>query len=249
MKQKFICYRIAQWAVVLLCAITLKLYYSQASANQLQWILAPTAMFVELISGMSFEFESYAGYISRDRSFLIAPSCAGVNFLITAFLMLSVRKLLRERLQNNVWGFILAAALIAYLVTLVANTVRIVIALQLGRLSENGWLNPQELHRIEGIFVYSGFLLLLFMVSEKMSAGKNSGLLRQSFFPLLVYYATTLGIPLANGGYRQGTDFWQHSVFVLLIPLLLILPFAVFGWLRKRVDASSDIDTKMSEAI
>jgi exosortase K len=249
MKQKFICYRIAQWAVVLLCAITLKLYYSQASANQLQWILAPTAMFVELISGMSFEFESYAGYISRDRSFLIAPSCAGVNFLITAFLMLSVRKLLRERLQNNVWGFILAAALIAYLVTLVANTVRIVIALQLGRLSENGWLNPQELHRIEGIFVYSGFLLLLFMVSEKMSAGKNSGLLRQSFFPLLVYYATTLGIPLANGGYRQGTDFWQHSAFVLLIPLLLILPFAVFGWLRKRVDASSDIDTKMSEAI
>jgi exosortase K len=249
MKQKFIWYRIAQWAVVLLCAITLKLYYSQASANQLQWILAPTAAFVELVSGMSFEFESYAGYISRDRSFLIAPSCAGVNFLITAFLMLSVRKLLRERLQNNVWGFIPAAALIAYFVTLAANTVRIVIALQLGLLPENGWLTPQELHRVEGIFVYSGFLLLLFMVSEKMSAGKTSGLLRESFFPLLVYYTTTLGIPLANGGYRQGADFWQHSVFVLLIPLLLILPFAVLCWLRKHVDADSDIDTKISEAI
>ena len=101
-------------------------------------------------------------------------------------------------------------------------------------------MNPYQLHRVEGIFVYFGFLLLLFVVSEKMSAGKTSGLLRQSFFPLLVYYATVLGIPLANGGYRQGADFWEHSVLVLLIPLLLILPFAMFRWLWKRVDTGSD---------
>jgi exosortase K len=249
MKQKIVWYRIAQWVVVLLCAILLKLYYSNATANQLRWILAPTAVLVELVSGITFEFESYAGYLSNDRSFLIAPSCAGVNFLIAAFFMLSARKLLKAKLQDNIWGFIPAAALSAYLVTLIANTIRIVIALQLRQLPENSWLNPQELHRVEGIFVYSGFLLLLFVVSEKMSAGKTSGLLRQSFFPLLVYYAITLGLPMANGGYHQGADFWKHSIFVLLIPLLLILPFAVFGWLRKRVDASSDNGTKMSEAI
>ena len=233
MKQKFTWYRVAQLVVVLLCALTLKLYYSRASANQLRWILAPTTALVELVSGTSFEFEAYAGYISGDRSFLIAPSCAGVNFLITAFLMLSVRKLLKDRSQDNAWGFIPAAALIAYLVTLVANTVRIAIALRLGRLPEMSWITPYELHRVEGIFVYSGFLLLLFAVSEKMSSGKTPGLLRQSLFPLLVYYATTLGIPLANGGYRQGTGFWEHAVFVLLVPLLLILPFAVFRWLRE----------------
>jgi exosortase K len=241
-------YRIAQWVVVLLGALALKLYYSSASANQLRWILAPTTAFVEWVSGTSFEFESYAGYISRDRSFLIAPSCAGVNFLITAFLMLSARKLLRERSQGKAWGFIPAAALIAYLVTLVANTVRIAIALQLRRLPESSWLNPAELHRVEGIFVYSGFLLLMFVISEKMSAGKTSGLLRQSWFPLLVYYTTTLGIPLANGGYRQGSGFWEHAVFVLVVPFLLILPFAVFGWLWKREDKGSDTDVKVPEA-
>lgn len=249
MKQKIIYYRIAQWAVVLLCALALKLSYSTASANQLQWILAPTTALVELISGISFEFEAYAGYINSDRSFLIAPACAGVNFLLTAFLMLSARKLLRAKSQDNAWGFIPAAALIAYLVTLIANTVRITIALQLGRLSQSSWLNPSELHRVEGIFVYSGFLLLLFVVSEKMSAGKTSGLLRQTLFPLLIYYATTLGIPLANGGYRQGYDFWEHSVFVLVIPLLLILPFAVLGWLWKRVDRGADTPAKVSGAV
>lgn len=236
MKQKFTWGQIALWVVVLLCALTLKLYYSKASANQLRWILAPTAALVELVSDTSFEFESHAGYISKDRSFLIAPSCAGINFLIAAFLMLSVRKLLRDRSQDNGWGFIPAAALVAYLVTLVANTVRIAIALWLGRLPEISYLDRDQFHRVEGILVYFGFLLLLFVISEKISAGKTSDLLRQCFFPLLVYYAAMLGIPLANGGYRQGSGFWEHSAFVLLTPLLLLLPFAVFRWLLKRVD-------------
>ncbi len=240
MKQSFTWNRIAQCIVVLACAFTLKLYYSTASANQLRWILAPTTALVELVSRTSFEFESHAGYMSRDRSFLITNSCAGVNFLITAFLMLSMRKLWSDRSKNIAWGFIPTAALIAYLVTLVANTARIAIALWLQRMpAEISWLNPDQLHRFEGIFIYFGFLLLLFVVSEKMGAEKTSGLFRQTFFPLLVYYATMLGIPLANGAYRQGTDFWEHSLFVLLGPLLLILPLAAFRFYQNRHGATA----------
>ena len=51
-----------------------------------------------------------------------------------------------------------------------------------------------QLHRFEGVFIYFGFLLLLFVVSEKMSAGKTSGSLRLSL-PLIVYYAIALGLP------------------------------------------------------
>ena len=187
MKRRFTWNWIAQCVVLLFCAFALKQYYSTASANQLRWILAPTTACVELVSGTSFDFESNAGYISSDRSFLIANSCAGVNFLITAFLMLSVRKLLRQRSQNIAWGFIPAAALIAYLVTLVANTTRIAIALRLQRMPvQVSWLNPNQLHRFEGIFTYFGFLLLLFVVSERMSSEQTSGLFRQSVFPLVV---------------------------------------------------------------
>jgi exosortase K len=221
--------RIAQCLVILVCAFTLKLYYSAAGANQLRWILAPTTALVELVSGASFEFESHAGYLSSDRRFLIASSCAGVNFLITAFLMLSLRRLVRDREQDISWRFIPTALMIAYLVTIVANTARITIALRMQKMpAEAGWLSPDQLHRLAGIFVYFGFLLLLFVISEKMDAEKTSGLLRRSLFPLLVYYTTMLGIPLANGAWRQGADFWEHSLFVLLIPLVLILLVAAF---------------------
>lgn len=237
----------AQLVVVLLCAVAVKQYYSTASVNQLRWILAPTTFLVELVTGSRFQFESYAGYISSDRSFIIAASCSGVNFLIAAFLMLSLRKLWTARSHSRSerlgWRFIPIAGLIGYLATLVANTVRISTALRLKELpQEISWLSGNQLHRFEGIFIYFGFLLLLFVVSERMnseaasisrdaSISKNvSGLLRQSVFPLLIYYATALGIPLVNGIYRSGTaaDFGEHSVFVLLTPLLLILPLAIF---------------------
>ena len=233
MKQQLNWGRVAQWVVVLACAFSLKLYYSRAGADQLRWILGPTAGLVELVSGTSFEFEPRAGYLSDDRRFLIAPVCAGVNFLIAAFLMLSIRKLLREPSQGRVWAFLPAALGIAYLVTLVANAARIAIALRLGRLPQVDGLDGRALHRAEGILVYFAFLLLLFVASERWGAGKVAGLWRQAYFPLLIYYATTLGIPLANGGYRQGAGFWEHAAFVLLIPFLLILPLVVFRRLRR----------------
>jgi hypothetical protein len=48
----------AQLALVALCALALKQYYSTATANELRWILAPTTFIVEFLSGRSCEFES-----------------------------------------------------------------------------------------------------------------------------------------------------------------------------------------------
>src|SRR5678815_3425469 len=243
MSQRYVWIRRAQLIVVLLCAGGVKLYYSTASVNQLRWILAPTSAIVELVSGSRFEFESYAGYINSDRSFVIAASCAGVNFLITSFLMLSLRELWRDRSRKISWAFIPVAALFGYVATLIANTVRISTALRLRQMSfETSWLSPSELHRLEGIVIYFGFLLLLFLLNERLRTGKGSdrtlpvvsaGLtqagrqgrpLKQALFPLLIYYATTLGVPLANGAFRRGftaSNFWEHVGFVLLIPCLL----------------------------
>src|SRR5690349_1521548 len=89
----------AQLSVVGLCALALKLHYSFASPDQLRWILSPTTWLVELISGRSFSFESHAGYMSSDQRFLIAASCAGVNFMIAAFLMLTLRVSVAQRKQ------------------------------------------------------------------------------------------------------------------------------------------------------
>jgi exosortase K len=206
----------AQLTAVALCALALKYHYSTANVNQLRWILAPTALLVELLSGKSFEFESYTGYMSSDHTFVIAAPCAGVNFLITAFLMLALTRLWRNRFEGIHWHFIPSAAAMALVATLITNTARICLALSDVRIS---WLSANQQHRLEGIVVYFAFLVLLFLVTERLRFVTPSRLL----IPLGIYYATTLGIPLLNGSYKQGTAFWEHSVFVLALPLLLVL--------------------------
>lgn len=237
----------AQLAAVLAVAVGLKAFYSTASVNQLRWVLAPTTWLVELLTGARFQFESFAGYLNREHTFVIAAACAGVNFLITCFLMLALGKLWRNRSRQTSWLSLTALAGIAYLTTVIANTVRIAVALQLRAAPQNfKWLSAEQLHRVEGVLIYFGFLLLLFTLVERIERPRRaqsinsraaswieqSGLaatgrhLRVWLFPLAIYYAMTLGIPIINGAHRSA-EFWEHSRFVLLIPLVLVLPLAV----------------------
>jgi len=218
----------AQLLVVALCALALKLYYSTATPDELRWILAPTTALVELLQGRSFTFESYTGYMSSDHRFVIAVSCAGVNFLLTAFLMLGLRRLWRDRFETVSWSFLPVTAVVAYVTTLIANAVRICIALEIQRheLQVDG-LTGNQLHRLEGIVVYFAFLLLLFVFTEKRNATPSRRLV---LFPLVIYYATTLGIPLLNGSYKQGILFWEHSLFVLVLPLILLVTYTMLAF-------------------
>jgi len=87
--------------------------------------------------------------------------------------------------------------------------------------------------------IYFGFLLLLFILSDTLNSENRPrvGLLRRSLLPLAIYYATTLGIPLANLVLRGGhasSDLLQHSIFVVITPIILLLPLAIVDLLRNR---------------
>jgi hypothetical protein len=140
--------------------------------------------------------------------------------------MICFRHLWRERFQGVSWRFLPMAALLAYVATLIANTTRICVALEMQRRAiDVSWLTGNQLHRLEGIVIYFGFLLLLFMLTERINSALR--LNRVFLFPLFIYYATTLGIPLVNGSFRQPA-FWEHFGFVVVLPLILVLPFVLF---------------------
>jgi exosortase K len=244
--RKFDHHRAAQITCVLLCTIALKRYYSTATADQLRWILAPIAMLVEQVRGTSFEFETGAGYLNKQHFFLIAPSCSGINFLVTSFLMLSLRSISGSLSMKIRWLSIPAAAAIAYIVTIAANSMRIAIAMELQQAEVTfAGLDPPRIHRLEGILIYFGFLLLLFMISErfvqqnKVSASpKVTNALHRIWIPLVFYYVIAVCVPLANSGMRQGIRFWEHSLSVVIVTSGMILTLTVARYLgdfsRKR---------------
>ena len=220
--------QIIKTVAVLVVAFILKYHYSTASVNGLKWILAPTAFLVELVSGVPFVFESHAGYMNTDNTFLIAAPCSGINFLIIAFTMLAVGELWRDRSEKTRWIFLPVSLAAAYFSTIIANTIRIGIALQTRSTGlASSWMNPEEIHRVEGIVVYFSFLLLLFVVSEGFRAGGVKGnILRRLSIPLAIYYSVTLGIPMITGAF-QLPGFWSHSIFVIVTPVFVVLPLAV----------------------
>jgi len=236
-----------QLAAVLAAGFALKFHYSTAGVNQLRWILAPTTWLVEVVTGDRFSFEAHAGYMSADHTFLIAASCAGVNFLLTAFLMMALGRLWRDRSSQIAWSFIPFKALLAFGATLVANTVRISTALRLHRLpAEINWLNPDQLHRFEGIFIYFGFLLLLYMLTERKQLVSETLWSWRWLFPLMIYYVTTLGVPLMNGAFRQGLEFWEHAAFVVATPLIFVMPLLAWRLLRQ---FSSRVSKSMPDCV
>src|SRR5439155_11427733 len=108
-----------------------KHFYREASPAELRWILAPTAKLVSIATRGNFVYEAGVGWIDRAQTFIIAPACAGLNFLLAAFLALSIGWLGVMTTGRQVAARLAAAAGLAYGATIVVNTVRIVLALQL----------------------------------------------------------------------------------------------------------------------
>lgn len=221
---------LAQLTVVLGSALALKYHYSTASVNDLRWILAPTTFLVETITGIQFRFESQAGYLSEDRTYLIAAPCSGVNFLIIAFVMLTFGKLWRGSPRAVRWRSLALSVVVAYLATILANTARIVVALET-RSVDLGF-DYESVHRVEGIVIYFGALLVLFLLSERFAThavrheSRRQSNMRGVAIPLTVYYAVTLGVPLAGGAFRDAA-FWNHAVIVIVTSAVVVLPFVV----------------------
>jgi exosortase K len=226
--------KLIQSAAAILLAVGLKAFYSTASVNDLRWILAPTTFLVEIVTGEQFNFESYEGYMNSDYSFLIADSCSGVNFLIAEFLMISLLLIWNEESDSTNWRSIPFAASAAYVFTLAANTVRISVAVKLHRMDAPSiWLNPEQLHRFQGISIYFGFLMLIFVLFDRIQRQESRKSLLQYLLPLAVYWLVTLGVPLLNGAYGRGVDLREHVLFVVVIPVLLLSPLILIEIVRK----------------
>ena len=209
-------YRIASFALVAAVIIVGKEYYRDATAADLRWILAPTAYLVSLFTGGHFIYETGAGYADNALKFVIAPPCAGLNFAMAAFAAVMLASTITD------WrGFAKRAALavgLAYIATIIINTIRISIAVAMHRGTlDVGIADRAEAHRLEGIVIYLGGLLLLYLLSK----GKHIAV------PIAAYLVITLGLPLANGAAARG-DFVMHAVWVLAAcAVVLAIAFAI----------------------
>ena len=209
------------YAVGVILAIALKYHYSVAGSEDLRWVLSPTAWVVQQLTAISFEWEEHTGFVSRTFGVIIAPSCAGVNFLIIAFstLYFTTIRLMPSGMWRALWlGITLG---ISYILTIGVNGLRIVAAVSLYQADiYGGWITPERVHRIEGTLIYFSALLIAHQVVTRtvnLFISRGPGTIGGSVLvPFLWYCLIALGIPLLNNGPLQGGPrFIEHGGLVL----------------------------------
>jgi exosortase K len=161
--------KIACFALALAIVWAMKRYYSGAAADDLWWILGPTARIAGGITGAAFQFAPGEGYLSRERLFLIEKSCAGINFMIAAFALLTYALRRHVRSVASAAGVLGLSLMAGYAAAVAVNAARIAFAMWLaGKSSAFSLLTPAQLHRLEGITVYFAGLVLLYELALRM---------------------------------------------------------------------------------
>jgi exosortase K len=155
-------------ALALVIAWALKSHYAAARADDLLWILTPTTRIVGVVTGADFSLQAGEGYFSRERMFLIEKSCAGVNFMIAAFAMLVVALFHRVRSAVSAAGVLGVSLAVGYVAAVVVNAARIAVAMWLAAHPGALFIGAADVHRLEGITVYFGGLVLLYEVVQRL---------------------------------------------------------------------------------
>lgn len=239
-----------------LTAYALKYHYSTANAEELCWMLTPVAHLVAFLSGIDFHWLLRAGYVNNSHEVVIAPACAGINFMIicfSTFYFTFVGRLRGARARCSWLGVSLATA---YLVTLCTNTIRIITSIYLYKARiYGGWVTPERVHQLAGILIYVSFLVAVFLAVERMmrrckpsppigpitaTPGERrscpfAGTMK---FPFAWYVLITIFVPLLNGAaLRTGARFAEHTALVMATTFFAFLVcFSVAALLKKRVD-------------
>jgi exosortase K len=211
----------------ILVMLALKIHYSRADVDQLAWILAPLARLTALVTCARPAYEHGVGYVDFSQGIIIAPACAGINFMIMAFGLAALCGLSAIR-QGPALFFWLALSLAgSYALTLVVNTLRIAMSMGLYQADiYSGWLTPERLHRLAGVALYLGALGAFFCRLQPLIRlyckrfVKDMRLARvalPAWLPVGWYLVGAVGVPAANMMFQDNTPgFWEHSTMVMV---------------------------------
>jgi exosortase K len=229
----------------LLIMLALKHHYSLASADQLNWILAPTAKLVAWLTPAHPVYECGVGYVDFGQGIIVAPACAGINFMIMAFGLAALCCIIRISRPTTLLICLVASLSCAYGYTLLVNAVRIGLSMILYRADIYGqWLTPQRLHRLVGIGLYLGALWVWFASLRSAMGGSGDAikqrcrplfLILPDWLPLAWYLLGAVGVPLANLIFQgRSSEFGEHCITIMAVVGCVWIVVRMVHWLGKR---------------
>jgi exosortase K len=148
--------------------IVSKLLYKNLGNDELLLFLTPVSFLVSFFTGSSLSFSAESGYYLPSLNILIDKSCSGFNFWLISFVMIgfTVVTYIQNRKRRVI--LLISSLLIAYLLTIIANTSRIISILKMNNILPNLDENYEWIHTAQGTFVYLFFLIGFYLLMLKL---------------------------------------------------------------------------------
>jgi exosortase K len=253
MHQPLRCFPRLTYLSTTLVAVGIKAHYSRATVADLAWVLEPTAGVVGWVRRQPLVLDTDVGWTAPDRSFVIAPACAGINFLILVFTVsvLAFAHRLRGPQQRCAWFLVAACA--AYLLTITVNALRIVVAVALYHAQVHaGWLTPERVHRLAGSTIYLAGLWLAWAAFDLLSARLRDEPRSSAWASTIVpaaYFAMTVVVPLLNGAWQHfGSHYAEHAITVSLVAASSVPLLSLVRWVTSWSTATRARDEQADDS-
>lgn len=207
------------WLMVMGLVLLWKQAYSAASAAQLQWLLYPLVVMLELFSDLAFADTGFGEWLDSTHQVSIVKACAGGNFLAIAWL----GYLWRGRGQTLTWQRLSAALLLSWLTVIIVNTSRILLCVYgQDALAKSTGLTVAHSHQLIGVVVYFGCLWLQLLPSTK--AGSGNAIAAAT----AIYLGVALVIPVLRAGILGlPQPSWSYALWAAGVPMMAV---AVVGF-------------------
>lgn len=206
-----------------LLLLGMKYFYSRTNVNHLTWLLAPTARWVQALSGIPFHFVPYEGYVNHTYQFVIARSCCGMQFMIITIATLLFPFIPQMDTTQKKIRWMISILPVSYILTILVNIIRILLSIYLPVIMQKSlsgsFLTPARLHTLIGTFVYFTSLFLIYHLAGLLSRRSFPKILPPVFF----YLALVLGVPLLNRSWQNGEKQFAEYAFLVISVCFAVL--------------------------
>lgn len=159
------------YGAIALIFIVAKLVYPYLAVEDLKILLTPISHLVSFFTSSPMSFTAESGYYFPLLNIIIDKSCSGFNFWLIGFIVFGFTTI-NSKSSNLLFGHrafgtseshkiigIVKAIIIAYILTIIANTSRIISIIKMNSIFPT-WNEQYEwLHVAQGTFVYLFFLI------------------------------------------------------------------------------------------
>ena len=153
----------------------LKFVFTFTETNHLIFLLSPINTIIEFTSGFQSVYLDNKGYYFEQLNIVINKSCAGFNFWILSFLMVTFLSLKYFKNRKYKIIAIFISFFGAYVFTILVNSFRINTALVFqNKLQQLINLKSEIIHESLGIIINLTFLVLIYLIIEKILNKKES---------------------------------------------------------------------------